>query len=134
VPPARLTRGRLDLAIDLPDGLRVAQAGDRLVATAPGALLTLAAEPAVADARRSTVQAVAAHLTHLAAARLIDADESPVGATRVLLHHVGESGATCVEEWRSIRDGYLVTLAIQCAAPAYDALADSWAATAASLR
>ena len=52
----------------------------------------------------------------------------------MLLHHVGDAGATCLEEWRVVTAGLLVTLAAQCTAPAYDALADAHAAAAASLR
>jgi hypothetical protein len=120
--------------LHLPDGLQVERTAGGLVATAPGLLLTVTAEPAVAGARRSTERAVAAHLARLPGARLIDAAAAPPDGMRILLHHAGERGATCLEEWRFVRAGELVTLSFQCAAPAYDALADTAAAVAASLR
>jgi hypothetical protein len=120
--------------LDLPDGVRVQETAAGLVATAPGLLLTVTSEPAVARARHSTQQAVEGHLARLPAAQLIDAAEAPPDGMRILLHHTGESGATCLEEWRFVRGGELLTLSFQCAAPAYDALADVAATVAASLR
>jgi len=134
VPSARLRRGRLDVTVALPEAVQVERAGDRVIATAPGLLFSVTAEPAAADARSSTQQAVAVHLARLAEAQLLDVAEAPPDGMRMLLHHVGESGATCLEEWRFVRAGHLVTLSFQCAAPAYDALADTAAAAAASLR
>jgi hypothetical protein len=120
--------------LDLPDGVRVQRTAAGLVATAPGMLLTATTEPAVADARRSTQRAVEAHLARLPSAQLIDAADAPPDGMRILLHHSGENGATCLEEWRFVRDGRLLTLSFQCTTPAYDALADTVAAAAASLR
>jgi hypothetical protein len=119
--------------VHLPDGLHVERVPGGLVASGPGLLLTATTEPAVAGVRRSTEQAIEAHL-RLPAAQLIDAAEAPPDGMRILLHHVGESGATCLEEWRFVRAGRLLTLSFQCAAPAYDALADTAAAAASSLR
>jgi hypothetical protein len=124
----------ISVELDLPDGVRVQRTAAGLVATAPGMLLTVTSEPAVADAARSAHEAVEAHLAHLPAAQLIDAAAAPPDGMRILLHHAGEHGATCLEEWRFVRGGRLVTLAFQCATPAYDALADTAAAAAASLR
>jgi hypothetical protein len=120
--------------LDLPEGVRVQRTAAGLVATAPGMLLTATTEPAVADARRSTQRAVEAHLARLPSAQLIDAAAAPPDGMRILLHHSGENGATCLEEWRFVRGGRLLTLSFQCATPAYDALADTVAAAAASLR
>ena len=134
---ARLRRPGLELGIDLPDAMRVEQTGERVAASRPGARLDLTAEPAFAEAPQSTARAVAQHLARLPAARVLDAaDAELAGAagTRVLLHHAGDEGATCLEEWRAVVGGLLVTLSVQCAAPAYDALADAHAAAAASLR
>ena len=122
------------MELELPDGVHVQRTAAGLVATAPGWLLAVTTEPAVADARRSAREAVDAHLTHLRAAQLIDAAEAPPDGMRILLHHAGENGATCLEEWRFVRAGRLVTLSFQCATPAYDVLADTAAAAAASLR
>ena len=122
------------IELDLPEGLHVERTAAGLVATGPGLLLTATSEPAVADAPRSTQLAVEAHLARLPAAQLIDAAQAPPDGMRILLHHAGENGATCLEEWRFVRGGHLVTLSFQCAAPAYDALADTAAAVAASLR
>jgi hypothetical protein len=95
------------------------------------------AEPAVGDAGAATEAAVAAHLRRLPAAQLIDVAEATLAgnsATRVLLHYAGGAGGTCLEEWRVVLDGYLVTLSAQCPALAYDALADAHAAAAATLQ
>jgi hypothetical protein len=103
----------------------------------PGVRIDLVAEPAVADAGTATTQAVRAHLARLTEAQLIDAHDTELAGapgTRVLLHHVGPEGAACLEEWRVVLDGYLVTLSASCPALDYDALADAHAAAAASLR
>ena len=134
---ARLQRPGLTLTIELPEGMALEADGATVTAAMPGARLDLDAQPAFADAPVSTARAVAAHLARLPAARVIDVADAPlaIGAgTRVLLHHVGDAGATCLEEWRVVTAGLLVTLAAQCTAPAYDALADAHAAAAASLR
>ena len=134
---ARLVRPGLALAIELPAGMELEASGEAVAAARPGARLDLTAAPAVADAPVSTSRAVAGHLARLPAARVIDvakAELASVAGTRVLLHHVGAEGATCLEEWRAVVAGLLVTLSAQCAAPAYDALADEHAAAAASLR
>jgi hypothetical protein len=120
--------------VDLPDGLHVERTPGGLVATGPGLLITVTSEPAVADARRSTQRAVEAHLARLPGAQLIDVAAAPPDGMRILLHHAGSGGATCLEEWRFVRGGYELTLSFQCAAPAYDALADTAATAAASLR
>jgi hypothetical protein len=120
--------------LDLPEGVRVQRTAAGLVATAPGLLITVTTAPAFAGARRSAQQAIDAHLARLPAAQLIDAAAAPPDGMRILLHHTGENGATCLEEWRFVRAGELVTLSFQCATPAYDALADTAAAAAASLR
>jgi hypothetical protein len=134
---AHLIRPGLALAIDVPAEMQLESSGDAVAASRPGARLDLVAAPAVADAAASTARAVAAHLARLPAARVIDvatAELASADGTRVLLHHVGAEGATCLEEWRVVLGGLLVTLSAQCAAPAYDALADAHAAAAASLR
>ena len=103
----------------------------------PGARIDVVAEPAVTDAGTATTRAVRAHLARLTEAQLIDAEDAALAgapATRVLIHHIGPEGASCLEEWRAVLDGYLVTLSARCPAPVYDALADAHAAAAASLR
>jgi hypothetical protein len=137
VSTARLERPGVALEIELPDAMALEASGDGVAASRPGARLDLTAVPAMAGAPVSTSRAVAAHLAHLPAARVIDVADAPLPAgagTRVLLHHVGDAGATCLEEWRVVVGGLLVTLSAQCSAPAYDALADEHAAAAASLR
>lgn len=134
---ARLRRPGLALAIELPAAMQLDESGERVAASRPGARLDLTAEPAFAGAPQSTARAVAQHLARLPAARVIDAADTELAgaaATRVLLHHAGDEGATCLEEWRAVVAGRLVTLSAQCAAPAYDALADAHATAAASLR
>jgi hypothetical protein len=99
--------------------------------------LEVTTEPAVADAGAATEAAVARHLRRLPGAQLIDVAEATLAGsrgTRVLLHYVGEAGGTCLEEWRVVLDGYLVTLSAQCPALAYDARADAHAAAVATLR
>jgi hypothetical protein len=97
-------------------------------------LIVERSEPAVADVRRSTELAIEAHLARLVEAQLIDVADAAPDGTRILLHHVAESGASCLEEWRFVRAGHLVTLSFECPAPAYDALADGAAAAVAALR
>jgi hypothetical protein len=102
-----------------------------------GLQLELTAEPATGDARAATEAAIARHLARLGEPRLIDVAEAALAGspgTRLLIHHVDAAGATCLEEWRAVLGGYLVTLAARCPALAYDAAADAHAAAAASLR